>query len=87
MGVAFNLNISDEKLQAKAEEIGVWNFAKKARKVINVLQGELETTQGPNGKKVHELIKPATKYAGVTFSEKEKDAFFSLVLTDDHSGK
>lgn len=77
---SFNLQVRDEDLQMTAETLGVWNFAKKARKVLNVLQGELGW-HGQDWQAFYDNLGPAIQYAGVAFSQEEKTAFLHLITT------
>lgn len=75
----YTLLISDEQLQAKAEELEVRNFAKKARKVLNVLQGELGRQSNISEKAISGQLTPAIKYAGVSFTTKELESLWELM--------
>ncbi len=81
MPTLFHLKVKDEELQIKAEELGVWNFAKKARKVLNVLQGDLGWS-GQDWQVFFEKLRPAIKYAGVNFSPEERKAFIKLITIE-----
>lgn len=84
--LSYNLAISDETLQAKAEELQVWNFAKKARKVITVLRGILEATSGTNTRELVTQLPYAIKYAGVTFSHQELVTLLNLLTFKANNG-
>ena len=82
----YNLAITDETLQAQAEALYVWNFAKKARKVINVLQGIMGSNNGNHTHYLLTNLTPAIKYAGVTFSREEFETFLHLITYPDEKG-
>lgn len=78
--ITYDLNLEDEQLQAMAEEIGAWNFAKKARKVMNVLTGEFPKRETMEYAMLEQILRPALKYAGVRFTPIEWRAFLQLIL-------
>ncbi len=79
--MGYNLNVTDEELQAKAEAINVWNFAKKARKILIVLQDEMGQSIGEDENQCRHQLQSAIKYAGVTFSDQESEAFLQMIIT------
>ncbi len=78
--VTYDLALDDETLQTMAERVGVWNFAKKARKVLNVLSGDFPIRETMEYAMLQQLLEPAMKYAGVKFSAVEWRAFLQLIL-------
>ena len=83
--VSYDLHIDDEQLQAMAEELGAWNFAKKARKVMNVFSGEFPKRETMEYAMLEQFLRPALKYAGVRFSPVEWRAFLELILIRDNA--
>ena len=79
--MGYNLNVSDKELQAKAEAIDVWNFAKKARKVLIVLHDEMGQSIGEDENQCTHQLQSAIKYAGVSFSDQESKAFLKMIIT------
>ena len=83
--VTYDLHIDDEQLQAMAEELGAWNFAKKARKGMNVFAGEFPKRETMEYAMLEQFLRPALKYAGVRFSSVEWQAFLELILIRDNA--
>lgn len=83
--VTYDLQINEEQLQAMAEQVGVWNFAKKARKVLNVLAGDFPDRETLEYAMLEQFLRPAMKYAGVQFSAVEWQAFIQLILVRDNN--
>ncbi len=82
--VTYDLGIKEEQLQSMAEKVGVWNFAKKARKVLNVFSGDFPKRDVLEYAMLEQYLKPAMKYAGVKFSKVEWRAFLQLILVKEH---